>query len=638
MIIRVIAIYLFLSILFTSYLAAYSLARGRTKIIRVLLCFSFFLCVYLFGYLLELNSKSLENMVFWNQIQYLTLPFLPGLWLLFSLLYTRRVKDLTLPVLGSIFFIPAITFFLRFTNEYHLLFYSSLEINIRSGQPILFLGKGPWYLIHGVYIIIALVLVVLFYGQEFFKVEALRRKRYRIITIASILPLLGYLLLLLGVGNLGVDFGAILLPVSLFLLVFAVLKYDFLDLMTLAREKAFESSLDAYFLLDEENNLIDYNAVAATIMKDRGTVESKTLDENLLTTFQENREGDIRITQGEGVSHYHMKKVEILDQFKTPAGTIVQLGDITQRKQYEEALRLSEAKYRLLTEKMSDLLWVLDLHTETMRYVSPSVFNFCGYTVEGFLEKSLKEILTPASYQNLKREMTHRLSDFKRGIDEDYTDEIEQICNDGAIIITEVKGCIIYNQATDRLEYMGVSRDVTEQRLAQKKLLEMATMDSLTNLYNRRHFLDLAQKEFQRSQRYGGSFALLIMDVDSFKKVNDRYGHGGGDIVLKSLGQRIQSFFRSSDITGRIGGEEFAVLLVNTSLEVAHSIAERFRKTIQKSSVLFEGEEICCTISIGVTAYNQGLSSFDQLMQLADKGLYKAKRGGKDCSIKQTLD
>lgn len=637
MIFHFISVYLFFTILFTSYLAIYSFVRRRSVIISVLFVFSFFLSVYLLGYLLELNSTSKESMIFWNQVQYLTLPFLPGLWLLLALFYTKRVKKINLKVFSLIFLIPIITFILRFTNENHSLYYEALEVVIRSDQPILYLSKGPWYYIQGLYITLAIVLVFLLYSKELSRRQAIRGEQYRVMMLSSMLPLIGYFFIIQDLGGLGIDFGALFLPLSLYLVLFAVLRYDFLNIKNLAREKIFEKSLDAYFIIDEDSNLIDYNFLASQIVKDMGFRKPEEINKAALNSFQDKQKKDFIVSRGGENRHYQIKRVEIFNRFKTLSGMIIQLGDVTEQKQYEEALRISEEKYRLLTEKMSDLLWVWDLSSKKMRFVSSSVTNFCGYEVEEFLNKSLKELLTTSSYQELKSKISQRLIGFRKGEDKDFTDEIEQVCKNGEIIFTEIKSRFIYNKSLEIIEYMGVSRNITAQKEAQKQLIEMATIDSLTNLYNRRHFMDLAQKEFQRSQRSGNVFSLMVMDIDNFKNINDQYGHGGGDEVLQNLGQKMKSFFRSSDIIGRIGGEEFAVILVDTSLDAAYSVAEQFRKKIKQNFVAFKGEKIFYTLSIGLLAYQNALISFDRMMQLADQGLYQAKRAGKDLTVKQEI-
>src|SRR5690606_13536511 len=117
--------------------------------------------------------------------------------------------------------------------------------------------------------------------------------------------------------------------------------------------------------------------------------------------------------------------------------------------------------------------------------------------------------------------------------------------------------------------------DITERKRAERELRELALHDSLTGLPNRGHFAALAAAEMRRAQRYGRPLSVLMLDLDGFKGINDRYGHAGGDTVLKTVARRWTEALRKADLLARIGGEEFAVLLPETELEAARAVAER---------------------------------------------------------------
>ena len=123
-------------------------------------------------------------------------------------------------------------------------------------------------------------------------------------------------------------------------------------------------------------------------------------------------------------------------------------------------------------------------------------------------------------------------------------------------------------------------RDVTEERKIQEKLRELATTDSLSGLYNRTEFTYLAQKEFALAKKRNEELSLLMMDLDQFKFINDTFGHAAGDEVIREVGNIIKTSFRKTDIAGRLGGEEFVVVLKNTSLKEAEKAAEKLRKNL----------------------------------------------------------
>lgn len=176
-------------------------------------------------------------------------------------------------------------------------------------------------------------------------------------------------------------------------------------------------------------------------------------------------------------------------------------------------------------------------------------------------------------------------------------------------------------------------RDVSERKLAEEKLRKMATTDELTGLWNRRYFMEAARKELERARRYGQLFTLLSIDLDYFKRVNDTLGHAAGDATLQHLALLLQNTLRDVDIPGRLGGEEFGVLLPGTSLQDGVFVAEKLRVAIEKSPASYEGQMIPFTASIGVTAYRQGVVSVDELFKEVDEALYKAKQEGRNCTV-----
>ncbi len=178
---------------------------------------------------------------------------------------------------------------------------------------------------------------------------------------------------------------------------------------------------------------------------------------------------------------------------------------------------------------------------------------------------------------------------------------------------------------------IGVNWDVTEARRSHEQMRLLATTDPLTGIFNRRRFLELAQMEVDRCCRYSVSFALLMLDADKFKNVNDTYGHDVGDMVLKAITVAAAEELRDVDILGRLGGEEFAVGLPHTELAGALHVAERLRQAIEKSRVtLKDGRDVTFTVSVGVTAFTHSCGKAEDLLRFADQALYQAKESGRN--------
>ena len=169
---------------------------------------------------------------------------------------------------------------------------------------------------------------------------------------------------------------------------------------------------------------------------------------------------------------------------------------------------------------------------------------------------------------------------------------------------------------------------VFRQREAMKRLV---TVDVLTSLLSRRHFMLMAERELNRSARYKAEMSVLMIDIDNFKAVNDTYGHEAGDRVLRRLGEILRSTLRDVDFAGRLGGEEFAVVLPQTSVLKAFEVAERLRRTVEHAEIaLAHGLPLHISISIGVSSLHGPEMNLDTLLARADRALYEAKREGRN--------
>ena len=159
----------------------------------------------------------------------------------------------------------------------------------------------------------------------------------------------------------------------------------------------------------------------------------------------------------------------------------------------------------------------------------------------------------------------------------------------------------------------------------------MSVTDPLTGLYNRRHFEDNLEREFLRAKRYKSDLSFAIIDIDFFKTINDTYGHSCGDFILKTIANLILETFRKTDLVFRYGGEEFTVIITETSIENAIIPLERLRQNIEKYNFVYEGKSIKnISISIGVADVNDECQSVHALFEQADKALYKAKQNGRN--------
>ncbi|MBF0302625.1 MAG: diguanylate cyclase [Desulfamplus sp.] len=163
------------------------------------------------------------------------------------------------------------------------------------------------------------------------------------------------------------------------------------------------------------------------------------------------------------------------------------------------------------------------------------------------------------------------------------------------------------------------------------KYQKMATQDYLTGVSNRRYFMERAEEELSRANRYTHPLTFMMMDIDHFKRINDTYGHQAGDQILKNVANICVDTLRVHDLFGRIGGEEFSAMLPETTLNEALIVAERIRKAIEDAEWEIDGKKVCCTLSIGMSQLNDNSETLDNLMKKADEALYLAKSSGRNC-------
>lgn len=196
--------------------------------------------------------------------------------------------------------------------------------------------------------------------------------------------------------------------------------------------------------------------------------------------------------------------------------------------------------------------------------------------------------------------------------------------------ITDTRGnvshlCFIIYDVTDA----AVSK--IELQTMNGRLRQLSTTDYLTQMYNRGNLEESLKQEFNRLQRYPQHQSSLIMsDIDHFKRINDTYGHAAGDLVIKSVAEIIRKSLRSTDIAGRYGGEEFAILLLDTTEDQASYLAERIRRKIEQTEVVYNQQSIKLTMSFGLVQRHTDIQDYLQWIEAADKALYTSKAKGRN--------
>ena len=306
--------------------------------------------------------------------------------------------------------------------------------------------------------------------------------------------------------------------------------------------------------------------------------------------------------------------------FVPPDTVMVLAEDISARKQVEDEIRQLGTAVR-----QSSSCVVITDHRGNIEYINPRFSQVYGYSLEEAIGKNPRIINSGSQeqkiYQNLWSTITAGQS---------WSGEFCNVSKTGDKYWVKATISPVTDEHDEIRHFVGVQEDITELKNNQDLLLELATTDSLTKLANRRHFLEKCVQEISRCRRYAGGMALLMVDVDHFKKVNDTLGHDVGDLVLQKLARLMEEALRTSDLAGRLGGEEFGALLPETDLDQAFEVAERLRKLIEKTQITTPSGPIGITVSIGIGGNLAGCQTIEELLKHADLALYEAKAGGRN--------
>jgi diguanylate cyclase (GGDEF)-like protein/PAS domain S-box-containing protein len=283
-----------------------------------------------------------------------------------------------------------------------------------------------------------------------------------------------------------------------------------------------------------------------------------------------------------------------------------------------------------ILENTNDLVIILEANDKdaadsTIVYVNPAFSRLTGYSSAEAVGRSPRFLLGPNSDTDARSRIREsvRQNQAVRAEILSYTKSGQPCWLDANIVpLKDGSGRVSH--------FVAIERDITAAKSLEEKLTRLATRDELTGLYNRRYFKEVVEREIERAERYGHPLALLSLDIDHFKHINDAHGHEGGDRALAEFARSCGASLRGADILARIGGEEFAALLPDTPIDGAVWLAERLRRTVADLSIEHRGQRIAFTVSIGVTGHAGPGDSLSGMLRRADQALYRAKADGRN--------
>ncbi|WP_251130510.1 PAS domain S-box protein [Exiguobacterium sp. s16] len=323
-----------------------------------------------------------------------------------------------------------------------------------------------------------------------------------------------------------------------------------------------------------------------------------------------------------GGRRLHMDIGSLLIDYEGTTAVMTLLRDVTEKREMERALHQSETQYRLITENMSDLVCILERDGQ-VRYASPSHKTVLGYAPELYEGKNTLDFIHPNDVESARRQL-----DTMTASSEPLTLEFRHLHQDGRWIWLETKIQAIYDDVGQLLHYLTVTREIMKRKVLEKQLKHLAYHDTLTDLPNRRYFLAYLEETLVRLDEGDESLAVLSLDIDCFKQINDTLGHDIGDELLRQFSARLTDVLRNQDVIARFGGDEFSVLIRYTESDAPRRVAEKLVTALQLPW-LIEGHTFVTTSSVGVAPYRPGMST-KQLLKHADLALYEAKANGRN--------
>ncbi|GAB4128623.1 MAG: hypothetical protein Fur005_44750 [Roseiflexaceae bacterium] len=462
----------------------------------------------------------------------------------------------------------------------------------------------------------------------------------------------------------------------------ALLRIPRLGLLPMARSRLFEEFRDGFLVLDQTNQISDLNLAAARIFQ---RPVRDLLLANIHTTLpnwpdqirgdsKEEQEIELVIEHGSQQQIYEIHAIPIYGLAKQHVGVLVRMQDVTEQIRARQSInatleqeqrRVSElqalqqtlvdisSKLDLdpllnlivqriveLTEAESGILRQYDPHTSELNLLSSYRLHegiaslpppMLGEGIQGIVAaKRRAMIMNDMPHWEGRRTIIPAELQPKTAMAAPLFDGDELF---GVLMVFTINSDRKFNEANLQLMQLFAQQATIAIQNARNyaTVQRLATTDELTGAWNRRQFMILANRELQRIRRYPSQIALLMFDVDYFKRINDTYGHQVGDQVLIEVIQRCRSIMRTIDVIGRYGGEEFVVLLNQTSEAEARIIAERLRRVIEQQLFQTEAGTIHVTISIGVRcSTGEHAVALDKLLDDADRAMYIAKNNGRN--------
>jgi len=417
-----------------------------------------------------------------------------------------------------------------------------------------------------------------------------------------------------------------------FVIIRFVIRKTSLAEQALVAKVAFESIADAVITTNATGKISYLNRMAQQLTGwDAAKVSGRALNEVLSLEIEEGStdSGDMYCMRTEaGIERYvDMSRAPIRNDMGQELGTVVILRDITRRKEVEESLRRNEERFSLITRGTNDGIWDYNLDSGKI-YFSERWKTMLGYEDHEF--KSSFQAWQNLIHDNDLGSILHAWTECMAGATPSFSVEYRMRTREGEWKWVECRGLVLLSSEGVPIRLAGSHTDISQRKASEEKLLWSSTHDGLTGLANRYAFEQCLDRELEMARRVDVEHALLYVDLDQFKVINDTCGHVAGDQLLRQLAALLAKKVRGSDTLARLGGDEFAVFLKDCPVRKAVSHANLIREVIEKYCFVWEKQTFRVGASIGVVAINRANASRNEVLSAADMACYTAKELGRN--------
>lgn len=649
---------------------------------------SFFLLMilnisWLLGSTIQWNLRNINYVLSIFKLTYLFIAFIPVLFFIFSLQFTRQEHHISRRKILLLSILPLTTQVMTWTNQYHHLMWRSFKIVQHGIFNSVVSSFGLWFWIHTAYSYGLIVIALTLLARNVFHVSSLSRRQSLLVIFGISMPLiLNTIFVFEIIPGFTLDITPICFALINPVVVYGLLRFRVFDLIPIHRNELIEGISDGILVVDHLDRITDLNPAACLIFDlDENSVIGKNILEKVpvlepwlhydeLKTWQQPQ---IQFFIAGNPRYYSLRMSTLSSKAGTTVGRLIIVRNITRLKESElaerEARRIAENRSSEL-EALSQFAGALN-HATTLEEVTTSGFHVLLSHVNAsaawlILTRNLTPpilaavhthdgSMDPASFDSSrcadcpssgmifsKQFSIHEITNcaLLETITRDTEATPHHLCvplHIGDRVLGSLNLAFyepVQSEMVRRNFYTTIAQQLSaaiERTSLFEDVQRLAITDPLTGLFNRRHLAYLADRELRRAVRMDRPLAVIMMDLDHFKQVNDLYGHMTGDRILKEIALRCQQGLRQMDLLARYGGEEFIFLLPECDFERAVQVAERLREAISEAPFYTPSDLIWVTASFGVSAKIPGEEiTLENMIQEADISLYSAKATGRN--------